>query len=125
MLRRLTCISPVVSVAVFPVRMSTSWPDVSSASKFLIRRFSFFNWSTEKAIAIEMTRGMPSGMQTISKAIAVEPSSRAFRIDQLSTSLYSLVMTRISQTSVNTIREAMHVMYAYVPTISDKILSLA
>ena len=47
----------------------------------MIKRFSFLSWSTEKAIAIEMTSGMPSGMQTIRRAMAVEARSMALEID--------------------------------------------
>jgi hypothetical protein len=98
MLMRSTDMSPVVRVAVFPVMISLSWPAVSRAPRFLMRRCSYLRVSTEKAIAIEMTRGMPSGMQTIRRAIAVEARSMARVIEGPSTSLYSLNITKRSQT---------------------------
>jgi phospholipase C len=61
--------------------MSMIWPEVSRASKFLMSRFSFLRESTEKAIAMEMTRGIPSGMQTIRRAMAVEARSMARLMD--------------------------------------------
>jgi len=64
-----------------------------------MRRCWALSSSTEKAMAMEMTRGIPSGMQTIKRAMAVEARSRARLNESLSTSLPSPNMTVRSQTT--------------------------
>jgi hypothetical protein len=61
----------VVKVEVLPVQMSMRDPDVSRAAIFLISKLSYFSLSIEKANAIEIARGIPSGMDTISRTTAI------------------------------------------------------
>lgn len=67
----LTIRFPVVKVLVLPVQMSSRDPEVSSAAILLISKLSYSILSTEKANAIEIARGMPSGMDTISRTTAI------------------------------------------------------
>lgn len=46
-------------------------------STFLMRMLSFFSLLIDKAMAIEIAKGRPSGTATISKTIAVIPISAA------------------------------------------------
>jgi hypothetical protein len=51
--------------------MSISIPEISRDSRFLMSSYSYFKLSVEKATAMEMARGKPSGTQTIRRAIAI------------------------------------------------------
>lgn len=53
------------------MQMSIRDPDVSRAAIFLISKLSYFSLSIEKANAIEIARGIPSGMDTISRTTAI------------------------------------------------------
>ena len=71
-----TYISFLVKVAVLPVQISVTYPIDSTAARFLTKRLSFFKVSIEKAIAIEIESGRPSGTATIITATAIVKYSK-------------------------------------------------
>lgn len=54
-----------------PVHISVTDPIFSHASSFFTSNYSFLSVSTEKAIAIEIERGSPSGTATMITATAI------------------------------------------------------
>lgn len=61
----LTFNSPVVIVPVFETHKSCSIAQVYTASRFFIKILSFLSLFIERAMAIEMANGMPSGRAII------------------------------------------------------------
>ena len=59
----------LVKVAVLPVHISVTYPCYSIAANFLTNKLSDLRVSIEKAIAMEIERGRPSGTATTMMAI--------------------------------------------------------
>ena len=66
-----TTISPVVNVPVLLTQRSFKNALDWILSRFLIKMLSFFRFVIERDIAIDVTKGKPSGIETMSNTIAV------------------------------------------------------
>ena len=60
--------SPWVRVPVLEVTMSVRVPAFSNAPRFLISKFYSISLSVDKAVAMAIARGRPSGMQAMRMA---------------------------------------------------------